>query len=329
MTKIVQILLHNWPTTSCPEKYQIKKMLLKRRPLLSHDQQNYSIKLHNNPHPSNPFSQGMTKAHVRAATNYHSTNPVGKAMFKNIPAAADFSSGTVNSLPGNFFPPFESPIWKQSIDGPPYAIVRGAHPSVGGEYCDHPKAVVTYNSSSGIAQSLARLADLKAVEFESRNSFKTSAHIYFRRVNEQFGGPSCNSIETEFVVIAIDYEQTIAEHLKAIIDEGNRAAKILCRPPGPGNEIVLKIPLQENLSLPAMIVTFEAAKIQTMHQHLDSSVKQPIYIDVCERRIPSYTDDDFPFMFGNDHATVLVGGRSSSTRRFYQDDDDSDDEDSR
>ncbi len=273
----------------------------------------------------------MTKAHVRAATNYHSTNPVGKAMFKNIPAAADFSSGTVNSLPLNFFPPFESPIWKQSIDGPPYAIVRDTHPSVGGEYCDHPKAVVTVNSSSGIAQSLARLADQKAIEFESRNSFKTSALIYFRRVHEQFGGPSSsgsNSVETEFVVIAIDYEKTIAEHLKAIIDEGNRAAKILCRPPGPGNEIVFKIPLQENLSLPAMIVTFEAAKIKTMHQHLDWSVKQPICIDVCERKIPSYTDDDFPFMFCNDHATVLVGGRSSSssTRSVYQGNDDSGDE---
>jgi hypothetical protein len=247
-------------------------------------------------------------------------------MFKTISAAADFSSGPVTSLPGNFFPSFESPIWKQSIDGPPYAIVRGAHPSVGGEYCDHPKAVVTDNSSTGIAQSLAKLVDLKAAEFEARNDMRTASHIYFRRVNEQVDGSSSsgnNSIETEFVVTAINYEKTIAEHLKAICCEGNRAAGILCRPPGPGNEIVFKIPLQDNPQLPAMIVTFAAAKTLPMRLHHDLNVKQPMCIDVCERRIPSYTGDNFTFMFDNeDDGTELCGGSSSSryTGNLYQGD---------
>ena len=192
----------------------------------------------------------------------------GQALLSSLPVGTSYEIGVV-SLALNFTPNFESILWKNKFNAPPYAPVRGSFPLASdGKHQKHP-------ATDTLAVKEISLAAVLQEHFMQSKSISTGSKstIYFSRVS------GVNN-----VFVSSDPKKSLKWHLLQIKDRDLFQFKQLLFLPQHGFRLTFCVPLMfESGNMDISVESLDAILLETLFN--DSNVKVPLCITIKEEII--------------------------------------------
>ena len=234
--------------------------------------------LQSNDHVSNRYYHSITQAIEANWIKYLLNDSRGKRALQSILDPAFFDTGQV-TLPADFEPDFESPLWKNLFSNPSFQPgVRGSFPlTVNGKY-QTPSEPVNQVRSSSSAFDDRLLSWLESRNGGAKSSRRDSVrNILFSR------GTIMN------VPVKISLDKSILWHLQQIesIDE-ETYLELAEEPAEPENhDIFFSIPLLNKNAGEMEISLFRASSLKVSELIDDESVELPVRVIIKVRRKPA------------------------------------------